>query len=436
MKHNPINQSLPFLKIVLLLGCLIILGVATPANAETVQKKVHRLALVIGNQAYAGKPWRPLVSPVKDAEDIWDILSEAGFDSNSEHLVLDGNGRKLRTAVEDFGLKVRQVRRDILKRNAQDTEAMVVTVFFSGHGFMVNDTAYLAGTDAVGKFIEDITDQSVPLNQLVRDLTPGDRDVDFLSILFVDACRSNVQLPSRVGLKNKGTPLTVRNPFRQIQGIGRISVFATTDGKPSFDGRSNKENSVFTEAIIEAASKPQAPASFSEFVGRIEKNTPKVAKARFNVEQWPEIYRTGVTSDFFWTAEAGVAASKAADLSNVKGSSFTSVGWVWIGDYGTPAGQENKTWLAPRFVPTDGRERPSPGSIAIGDELMIQANLNVRDAFPVKDAACDKSKKYQECAKLVGTIPKGLKIKVLDHPKSVGNQNWVKAEFDSSSLYR
>jgi len=420
--------------ILVLFICLV--GAVPVLHAQTLQKKIHRLALVIGNQTYSGKPWHSLVSPIKDAEDIWKILGDAGFETDKDYLILEGNGRKLRSVVEDFGLRVRQVRKDILKRNAQDSEAMVVTVFFSGHGFMVNDTAYLAGTDATGKYIEDLTDQSVPLNQLVRDLTPGDRDVDFLSILLVDACKSNVQLPSRVRQVNKGTSLTVRNPFRQIQGIGRISVFATTDGKPSFDGRSNKENSVFTAAIIESASMPQSPSSFSEFVGRIERNTPKVARARFNVEQWPEVYRTGVTSDFFWTADAGAAASKAADFLNTKGISQKSVGWVWIGDYGVPAGSESKEWLVPRFVPSEGEGLPAPSAITAGAELTIQANLNVRDAFPVKDAACSKDKKYQECAKLVGTIPKGLKVVALDRPKSFGVQNWVKVEFDSNALYK
>lgn len=416
---------------------LISFAAASPlAHAEATQKKIHRLALVIGNQTYGGQPWLPLVSPIKDAEDVWKIFGDAGFERNRDYLVLDGNGRTLRAAIEDFGLRVRQVRKDILKRNAEDSEAMVVVVFLSGHGFMSNDTAYFAGTDVKGEFIEDLTDQSIAVNQLVRDLTPNDRDVDFLSVILVDACRSNVQLPSRVSKANKGMPFSKGNPFGLIQGIGRIAVFATTEGKPSYDGRNNKENSIFTAAIIESAQNPGQPVSFSEFVTRIERNTIRLAKVRFNVEQSPEVYRTGVDNDFFWSADKGAEASKTAGLSNSKGGAKKAAGWIWIGDYGTPAGQDSQAWLAPRATPSSGGLLAAPAAIPVGSELTIQANLNVRDEFPVKDAACGKDKKYQECAKLLGTIPRGLKVITLQPPKATGVQNWVRVEFDADALYK
>lgn len=419
---------------------VVMLGSLLPSYAKAQveqQKNVHRLALVIGNRYYTGQPWGELKSPVKDARDVAALLRNAGFDvTDKEAYFEDATGKELRKAIDLFGAKVRAKRRDILTRDAQQKEGIVAIVFFSGHGFMVDDAAYLAGVDANGIHIEDVMQQSVKLNRLVQDLTPDERDVDILSVLLIDACRSQVSLPSRVGSASKGMLAVRNNPFGRISGFGRISVLATTDGRASFDGRSSDENSVFTAALLDAAQKPDAPQNFSEFVARIAKNTPRIARERFRVDQFPDIHQNGAAYDFFWSAngEKRVEAEVAA-LNSVKGTDRRKrTGWIWIGDF-LRAANGVGNWQIARFAPVKDTsdQLPDPKRLIKDDEIQILANLNVRDKFPIRDASC--SGKYQECATLLGTIPKGLKVTVIESPKAFGQQNWVKVEFDAQALY-
>ncbi|WP_343605064.1 caspase family protein [Roseateles sp.] len=414
-------------------GLLLILFGMTWAQGVD-QKKIHRFALVVGNKAYTGKPWRPLKAPVKDAKDLSDVLRNAGFQIDSDSYIENGTGRDLRAAIDGFGTKVRQKRRDILRRNAQDSEGIVVVVFFSGHGFMVDEAAYLAGVDANGTYVEEIMQQSVKLNRLVQDLTPDERDVDLLSILLIDACRSQANLPSKAGSAGKSMMANSTNPFRQISGFGRISVFATTDGKVSFDGRNEGENSVFTAALLEAAQKPSSPKNFSDFVERVGTLTPKIAKQRFSIEQYPEIYKTGAAYDFYWgPGQAKDVQNNVLVLNSAKGvgdAGPSRLGWIWIGDY-----SKNGTgsWDVSRFAVTDSQVLPAPSELRAGREIQILANLNVRDRFPTRDSNC--TKKYQECAALLGTIPKGLKVEIAEGPRASGQQNWVKVKFNAKAIY-
>lgn len=403
---------------------------------STDQKTVHRFALVVGNKKYTGSPWRALKSPVKDATDIANVLRNAGFDIDKDSYLEDGTGRDLRAAVDNFGTKVRQKRREILQRNAQDSEGIVVVVFFSGHGFMVDESAYLAGVDANGKFVEEVMQQSVKLNRLVQDLTPDERDVDLLSVLLIDACRSQASLPSKVGSASKNMLANSTNPFRRISGFGRISVFATADGKVSFDGRNEDENSVFTAALLEAAEKPNAPKNFSDFVGRVEVLTPKIAKQRFTIEQYPEVYRTGAAYDFYWTpGQARTAEASVIAINSARGeapASLSRTGWIWIGDYAGSLPGDSK-WDISRFALPDSNLLPAPKELKPGQEIQLRANLNVRDRFPTRDVNC--TKKYQECAALLGTLPKGLKVEIADSVKAFGQQNWVKVKYNASAIY-
>ena len=68
-----------------------------------------------------------------------------------------------------------------------------------------------------------------------------------------------------------------------------------------------------------------------------------------------------------------------------------------------------------------------------GDKITILANLNVRASQPALDFMC--LRKYHECKKLVGTLPRGLNVRVIGKPISVGNQYWAKVQFDQGALY-
>ena len=190
-----------------------------PAFAE------RRVALVIGNSAYAAFPKIP--NPRNDADDVADALKALGFD------VLLGKDIK-RADMED--LLIRFAR----KSDKVDT----ALVFYAGHGLQHNGTNYLVPVDAR---IEDEADlrKLINLAQVINDLQSAAR----VRILIVDACRDNnvvQQLASRASA-TRSTGLT--RGLARIDGAdGTLIAFATQPNRVAADGAGR--NSPFTRALL------------------------------------------------------------------------------------------------------------------------------------------------------------------------------------------
>ena len=129
-----------------------------------------RIALVIGNGAYAAAP---LVNPAADARAIAERLREAGFRVT---LKTDAPRRELQDAIRGFG--------DAL---ARDNQAVGV-FYYAGHGVQLNWRNFMLPVDARIRRPADIAAQGVDVGLLLDSLG---RARNPLNLVILDACRDN-----------------------------------------------------------------------------------------------------------------------------------------------------------------------------------------------------------------------------------------------------
>lgn len=196
----------------LLLALVIVLAPGL-AQAE------RRVALVVGNSAYAH--FEPLPNAARDARDIAAALEARGFEVT---LLRDTAHPDFLTTLETFALRA--------------AGADVALFYFSGHGFQVNGTNYLAPVNATITRLDQIDTQTLRLDDVIARISaPGRR-----SIILLDACR-NDPLPSILrgaGAPGLALPETGRDTF---------VAFATQPGNLTYDGVEG-QNSPFTEALL------------------------------------------------------------------------------------------------------------------------------------------------------------------------------------------
>ena len=127
-----------------------------------------RVALVIGNAAYANAP--PLRNSRNDADDMSEQLRRLGFE------VVDGRD------LDSRGMRV------ALARFAQKLKGTAAALFYySGHGLQIDGQNYLVPVDAQVDANSIMAFELVKLDDVIEALgyTTGTR------LLVLDACRSN-----------------------------------------------------------------------------------------------------------------------------------------------------------------------------------------------------------------------------------------------------
>lgn len=178
-----------------------------------------RLALVIGNSAYANSP---LSNPINDARAVTGLLTEAGFTINSH---LDANRADMMGAIERFGTAIKR------------SETKLVLFYYAGHGVQLDWRNYLLPIDAAVTKEEDIRLQCVDLNHLMG-LFGATKDKTFVVIL--DACRDNpfgsTHRAAQKGLSQFDAP------------VGSLLAYATSPGSVAADG--DGKNGLYTENLV------------------------------------------------------------------------------------------------------------------------------------------------------------------------------------------
>ncbi len=132
-----------------------------------VQATSRRVALVVGNSNYKGKP---LANPANDARAMAATLRQIGFQ------VIDGydlDYAGMRRTISDFLLKV--------------SNAQVAVVYYAGHGIQLDGRNYLVPTDA--KLVDKRT-AGLEMFDMEQILSPLD-DPGRANIVFLDACRND-----------------------------------------------------------------------------------------------------------------------------------------------------------------------------------------------------------------------------------------------------
>jgi hypothetical protein len=177
-----------------------------------VNQSNENFALVIGN-GYTGSD---RVSGKEDATAMTGALKALGF---SIVTVLDGDVTEIKNALTDF-------RKQIAK-------AKVVLFFYSGHGYQLSGANYLL---PVGSTI-DPAKPEISLDKVVLRSLSGAPD-GAVKLVFLDACRTNADLPVVGGKKLKTVPGWKPGLAKAQQGVPPSTLFgyAATYGQPAVSG--------------------------------------------------------------------------------------------------------------------------------------------------------------------------------------------------------
>jgi len=191
---------------------------AGTALAET------KIALVIGNAAYAAAPLR---NPVNDANAMASRLRAMGFEVALKTNVAQ---RDMTRAVSQFGQAIKP--------------GSVALFYYAGHGMQVRGRNFLVPVDADIQSEASARSESVDLDLILEQLGPAR-----LSMVILDACRNN----------------PFEGKFRTARGSGLAQVdapkgtllaYATAPGKVASDG--DGANGLYTAELLKAMQIPGA----------------------------------------------------------------------------------------------------------------------------------------------------------------------------------
>ncbi|MBR1153656.1 caspase family protein [Bradyrhizobium sp. JYMT SZCCT0428] len=258
-------------------------GAATPAPpAAPVQSITRRVALVIGNGAYAHVT--PLPNPVNDARSIARSLRDIGFVVN-EGIDLD------RVAMQS-------TIRDFLRDAAR---AQVAVVYYAGHGVQVEGRNYLVPIDVALQAGGRMTDAMVEMDTIMAGLDDQVRT----NILIMDACRNNPMTPpvattqvasagANRGIQpGPGLAAPASLGAGSTLGAGTLIAYATAPGQVALDGEG--VNSPFSAALSRHIGTPGLEVQ--QMLTRVRAEVVAATKAKqvpwSNSSLLGEVYLTG-----------------------------------------------------------------------------------------------------------------------------------------------
>ncbi len=181
-----------------------------------------RLALVIGNAAYAEKP---LKNPVNDAKDMAKVLTGLGF---QVVLKTDVNLRTMRDAVRDFV--------EVL------SNGKVGLFYFSGHGNQYNGNNYLIPLEAKISEERDFQYEALSVMDVLERIQMKNKEG--VNIIILDACRSNPFGGRRFKSGGIGNGLTLMG-----SPSGSLIAYATAPNEVADDNPAER-NGIYTKHLL------------------------------------------------------------------------------------------------------------------------------------------------------------------------------------------
>lgn len=237
---------------------LVVAAAVSYANAA------ERVALVVGNGAYADAP---LKNPVNDARSIAQLLDQLGFRVIHRE---NADRSTLRQAIREFGDEL--------------GSGKVGLFYFAGHGMQVNGLNYLipVGTEIQAEF--EVPDEGLEAGSVLRSMEAAGNG---LNIVILDACRNN---PFARSFRSASRGLA-----RMDAPTGSIVAYATAPGQVASDGES--EHGVYTEQLLQAMAVPGLP------IEQVFKRVRVGVQEQTSGEQvpWEE---SSLVSDFFFVADS------------------------------------------------------------------------------------------------------------------------------------
>jgi uncharacterized caspase-like protein len=186
-----------------------------------------RIALVIGNAAYAGAA--ALVNPANDAAAMTGALKTLGFTVTE---LKDGSRSQMAEAISRV--------RDNLKGKQG-----IGMLYYAGHGLQVDFRNYMVPVDAKLDAAGSVAAQTLDIGQVIDAFkAAGNR----MNILVLDACRDN---PFAGQASGKGlAPLDAPS--------GTFLAYATAPGNVAEDGDAGAGNGLYTGYLVKELQKPAA----------------------------------------------------------------------------------------------------------------------------------------------------------------------------------
>jgi len=190
----------------------------------------RRVALVIGNSAYAAVP--TLKNPATDAKAIADALKGLGFEKVTLKLDLDRHATW--TALTDFA--------------DEASRADWAVIYYAGHGIELDGQNYIIPVDARLQSDRKVSFETVPLDN-VLEATAGARK---FRLVILDACRNNPFLTTMVRVASSRS---IGRGLSRIEPQGGVLVaYAAKAGEVALDGDTG--NSPFVTALIDELEQP------------------------------------------------------------------------------------------------------------------------------------------------------------------------------------
>ncbi|MES2511702.1 MAG: caspase family protein [Pseudomonadota bacterium] len=241
-----------------------------------------RVALIIGNSAYANSP---LLNPANDAGAMSDVMRRLGFEVIE---LRDGNKAQMAAAI----LKMSQT----LKGRQG-----VGMLYYAGHGLQLDWRNYMVPVDANMKTAADVPRQAVELGSVVEMFkAAGNR----MNIVVLDACRDNPfgnDTSSAKGLAQLDAPPST------------FLAYATAPGNVAEDGDEKSGNGLYTQYLLQELKRPTA--KIEDVFKRVRLNVRKQSQGR--QIPWES---TSLEDDFFFND--GVKYTiKPEDLARMAASS-------------------------------------------------------------------------------------------------------------------
>lgn len=203
----------------------VFLGLALMAASAGAQAPADvRVALVIGNSAYADSP---LLNPANDAKAMSAALTGLGFKVVE---LRDGSKDEMARAIAQVS--------ELLKNKRG-----VGMFYYAGHGLQLDWRNYMVPVDAQVRSPQDVVRQTVDVSSIIEAYKQaGNR----MNIVVLDACRNNPFSSSATG---KGlAPLDAPS--------GTFLAYATAPGSEADDGDSG--NGLYTRFLLDELGKPTA----------------------------------------------------------------------------------------------------------------------------------------------------------------------------------
>ena len=257
-RHDPVPLSFLIAALALLL--------CAPAWAQ------KRVALLIGNAAYADMPLR---NPVNDASDLAARLRQLGFEVTT---LTDRNRSQMTQAIVQFG------------RNAQGAEAALF--YFAGHGVQVRGRNFLLPVGQSLQTEAEVEADGVDVNVVLARLEEAQAKV---SLLILDACRTNALVRSGRS--------AARGLARMEAPSGALVAFAAQPGAEAQDG--SGRNGTYTKHLLHHIGTPGLPVEqmFKRVRADVERETGRRQSPR---------EESSLTADFQFVEALGAAPGPAA----------------------------------------------------------------------------------------------------------------------------